>query len=124
MHSLQYKDASEHMSKRVFIIGCGTSAHDIATDHGNQEIGTPPRLHILCSSIDYKFRVDVTIFQRSPIHVMSPDAKTAMSAGIYCEDGPPTDVADCLNASFPTAFMVGGLSQRMTASLAEMDKFD
>ena len=64
------------------------------------------------------------MFQRSPIYVMSGDAKTAMSSGIYSENGPPIDVADCLNASFPTALMVRGLAQRMTASFAQMDKFD
>ncbi|KZP29876.1 FAD/NAD(P)-binding domain-containing protein [Athelia psychrophila] len=104
LHSFQYKDASEHKSKKVFIIGSGSSGHDIAFDHCNQGI------------------VDVTIFQRSPTYVMSGRAKTAMSEGIYCENGPPLEVADCLNASFPTAFMIRGLAQRMTASLAEMDK--
>lgn len=70
-----------------------------------------------------KFSADVTIFQRSSIYVMSSQAKSAMSA-VFSEDGPPTNVADCLNASFPTSFMAGGLSQLMTASYAEMDKCD
>lgn len=79
-------------------------------------------LVIFHNHINTGFRVDVTIFQRSPTYVMSGRAKTAMSEGIYCENGPPLEVADCLNASFPTAFMIRGLAQRMTASLAEMDK--
>lgn len=39
MHSLQYKSASEHKSKKVFIIGSATSAHDIAAEHSNNGIG-------------------------------------------------------------------------------------
>lgn len=39
MHSMQFKNALEHKSKRVFIIGSATSAHDIAADHCAQGIG-------------------------------------------------------------------------------------
>jgi len=103
IHSMQYRNALEHKSKRVFIIGSGTSAHDIAADHCAQG-------------------VDVTIFQRSPIYVMTSAAKNAMTSGVYCENGPPLEVADCLNASFPNLFMAGEFGQRMTATLAKMDQ--
>ena len=65
---------------------------------------------------------DVTIFQRSPIYVMTSTAKNAMTSGVYCENGPPLEVADCLNASFPNLFMAGEFGQRMTAMLAKMDQ--
>lgn len=66
---------------------------------------------------------DVTIFQRSPIYVVTSAAKNAMTAGVYCENGPPLEVADCLNASFSNLFMAGEFGQRVTATLAEMDKY-
>ncbi|KAG8220291.1 FAD/NAD(P)-binding domain-containing protein [Butyriboletus roseoflavus] len=103
MHSMQYRNALEHKSKRVFIIGSGTSAHDIAVDH--------------CAA-----GIDVTIFQRSPIYVMTSAAKHAMSAGVYCENGSPLEVADCLNASYPNLIMAGEFGQRLTATLAQMDQ--
>jgi len=40
---------------------------------------------------------------------------------LYCENGPPTDIADRLNASFPL-FMGIGLGQRSTARIAELDR--
>ena len=66
---------------------------------------------------------DVTIFQRSPIYVMTSAAKNAMTSGVYCENGPPLGVADCLNASFPNLLMAGEFGQRMTTTLAQMDKY-
>jgi hypothetical protein len=44
------------------------------------------------------------------------------SSGLYCENGPPTDIADRINASFPH-FMGIELGQRSTARIAELDKF-
>lgn len=67
-------------------------------------------------------RSDVTIFQRSPVYIMTSAAKNAMTAGVYHENGPPLEVADCLNASFPNLFMAGEFGRRMTAALAKMDK--
>ena len=44
------------------------------------------------------------------------------SSDLYCENGPPTDIADRLNASFP--FLMGmGLGQRSTARISELDRF-
>jgi hypothetical protein len=43
-------------------------------------------------------------------------------SGIYSEDGPPTDVADRINASFPFLFFVSGIAQRKTKQIAEADK--
>jgi hypothetical protein len=43
-------------------------------------------------------------------------------AGVYSEGGPPSDIADRLNASFPN-FMSIGISQRTTKIIAELDKY-
>ena len=42
--------------------------------------------------------------------------------GVYCENGPPTDIADRIVASYPH-FMGLGLGQRSAARIAELDKF-
>lgn len=42
--------------------------------------------------------------------------------GLYCEEGPSTDVADLLTASMPLALTFGGLAQRTTAVMAQVDK--
>ena len=42
--------------------------------------------------------------------------------GLYREDGPPTDLADRISASFPNNF-VRLLHQRMTKDIAEADKY-
>ena len=54
---------------------------------------------------------------------MTSAAKHAMSAEIYCENGPPLEVADCLNASYPNLIIAGEFGQRMTATLAQMDQY-
>ena len=42
-------------------------------------------------------------------------------SGLYAEDGPPTDVADMINASFPNLLMAG-LGYRSAKLVAEVDK--
>ena len=44
------------------------------------------------------------------------------ASDLYCEDGPPTDIADRLNASFPH-FMNIELAGRSTAQIAGLDRF-
>ncbi|KAG5640708.1 hypothetical protein DXG03_007477, partial [Asterophora parasitica] len=82
---------------------------------------------------------DVTMYQRSPTYIMStkngwdvlmggtsyvplliPQPNTL--AGVYSEDGPPSDIADRLSASFPHHMGVG-LSQRKVKEIAELDKY-
>ena len=43
------------------------------------------------------------------------------TSGLYDESGPPTEVADKINASFPNLFMVG-LGYRSAKLIAEADK--
>ncbi|KIK22727.1 hypothetical protein PISMIDRAFT_679944 [Pisolithus microcarpus 441] len=103
LHASKYKLASDHLHKKVVVVGACTSAHDICSDcadHG----------------------VDVTMIQRSSTYVMSTKNGGPMLLGaLYAENGPPTDLADRINSSFPNA-IVKLLHRRVTKLLAEADK--
>ncbi|TFK35616.1 hypothetical protein BDQ12DRAFT_714647 [Crucibulum laeve] len=103
LHSLHHGKALDHAGKKVVVIGSCTSAHDISVDYANHG-------------------VDVTMFQRSSTYVMSTKhgLKILMGA-LYSEDGPPTDIADRINASFPNLLNLG-VSYRVTQKIAEADK--
>ncbi|KAK2462191.1 hypothetical protein APHAL10511_005779 [Amanita phalloides] len=102
LHSSEHKRATDHAGKKVVVIGACTSAHDIAHDY-------------------YIHGVDVTMYQRSSTYVMTTKSGLGvLFAGLYSEDGPPTDIADRLSASFPH-FMSIGLGQRSTKRIAELD---
>ncbi|KAF8960044.1 hypothetical protein BDZ97DRAFT_1835231 [Flammula alnicola] len=103
LHSLQHKRATDHAGKKVVVIGSCTSAHDICVDY-----------------VDHG--VDVTMFQRSSTYVMTTKNGIPMLLGaFYSEHGPPTDIADKLNASFPNLF-TAGISYRSSKLIAEADK--
>ncbi|KAF8900200.1 hypothetical protein CPB85DRAFT_1326180 [Mucidula mucida] len=94
--------ASPGQRRRVFIIGSGTSAHDIAADL-------------------YTNGADVTMFQRGPTYVMSQAAALKyILEGLYSKNGPPTDVADRLVASFPTV-VATEIAQHQTLAIEEHD---
>ncbi|KAK0240273.1 hypothetical protein EDD85DRAFT_824912 [Armillaria nabsnona] len=103
LHSLQHGKAEDHIGKKVVVIGSCTSAHDICVDY-------------------YNHGVDVTMFQRSSTCVMSTKhgIKTLME-GLYEENGPPTDVADIINASFSNLLMEG-IGFRQMLKITELDK--
>ncbi|KAF5371804.1 hypothetical protein D9758_003455 [Tetrapyrgos nigripes] len=104
LHSSQHKLATDHIGKKIVVIGSCTSAHDIASDY-------------------YYHGIDVTMYQRDSTYVMTTkNGWDVLMGGVYSEDGPPTHVADMLNASFPNAFMRNGLAQRQAAAIAELDK--
>ncbi|KAF9522146.1 FAD/NAD-binding domain-containing protein [Crepidotus variabilis] len=94
LHSAEHHKAEDHLGKKVVVIGAATS------DHG----------------------VDVTMFQRSSTYIMSAAKGMRMLLeGPYSEDGPPIDVADRLNASFPTS-MMAGIAHRTAKAIAEVDR--
>ncbi|KAF7378261.1 Flavin-containing monooxygenase [Mycena sanguinolenta] len=104
LHSTEHKRATDHAGKKVVIVGACTSAHDIAVDY-------------------YEHGVDVTMYQRSSTHVLT--AKNGLARimkPIYWEGGPPTEVADRLNASFPHLMSIS-LNQRQARVIAEDDKY-
>jgi len=102
LHSTQYKAASDHIGKKVVVVGAGTSGHDISADcveHG----------------------VDVTMYQRSSVYIMSAEKGFPMLLGPYQEGGPPTAIADRMGASYPLGFLKL-LLQRSTKDVADADK--
>ncbi|KAL2807921.1 hypothetical protein BJX63DRAFT_439784 [Aspergillus granulosus] len=76
-HSSDFKGAlHEHQGKKAIVIGSCNSGHDIAQDF-------------------FEKGYDVTMVQRSTTCVISSEAITNIGlAGLYDENGPPTDDAD------------------------------
>ncbi|KAI6029338.1 FAD/NAD(P)-binding domain-containing protein [Pisolithus microcarpus] len=103
LHSTQHKRATDHVGKKVVVIGACTSAHDICADY-----------------VDHG--VDVTMVQRSSTYVMSAkEGIPRLTGGLYLENGPPTDIADRINASFPN-HLLKLVHQRVVKDLAEADR--
>ncbi|PFH47509.1 hypothetical protein AMATHDRAFT_151910 [Amanita thiersii Skay4041] len=103
LHSLQHKKATDHVGKKVVIVGAGTSAHDIAHDYHNHG-------------------VDVTMFQRGSTYIMSTkNGWDVLFRGLYCEGGPPVDIADRVAASYPR-LMSMEMAQRNVQKIAKLDK--
>ncbi|KAI0320568.1 FAD/NAD(P)-binding domain-containing protein [Amylostereum chailletii] len=103
LHSSQHKSARDHIGKKVVVVGACTSGHDLCADY-------------------HKHGVDVTMYQRSPTYIMSAKHGLRILLGdLYSETGPPTEIADILNASFPNHLMYL-LHKRMTEDIAEADK--
>jgi len=82
VHNLQYTTAKKYAGKKVVVVGTATSGHDVALDLANHG-------------------VDVTIYQRSPVYIMSTEHGIPGFLPLYVEGGPPTDIADRIGASVP-----------------------
>ncbi|EIM79879.1 FAD/NAD-P-binding domain-containing protein [Stereum hirsutum FP-91666 SS1] len=98
LHSASFTSAKDYIGKKVLVVGSGNSGHDIAQDLA--EMG-----------------VEVTMLQRSSTYVISAEGVAKLLSGVFSETGPPTEIADRLNASFPTE-MVKLLSQRSAPGIA------
>jgi hypothetical protein len=62
------------------------------------------------------------MYQRSSTHVVSTDAiLKVIMGGLYEENGPPTYIADLINASFPNLLMVQ-LGKRQVLATNEFDR--
>ncbi|THU80084.1 FAD/NAD(P)-binding domain-containing protein [Dendrothele bispora CBS 962.96] len=104
LHSMEHKLAEDHLGKKVVVVGACTSAHDIASDY-------------------YLHGIDVTMYQRSSTYIMTTKhGWEVIMAGLYSEDGPPTDIADRMNASLPHHFLDRGINQRNAERIAELDR--
>lgn len=109
-HTVAHKSAScvsDVQSKKVTIIGAGTSAHDVAQDFANHGAKS------------------VTIVQRSPIFVVSPKSVEELQLKLWDTPGLSTEDADLLGNSLPTAVVrtLGvGASQMM--SVLDKDMLD
>ncbi|KAJ3804067.1 hypothetical protein F5876DRAFT_91876 [Lentinula aff. lateritia] len=103
LHSLQYKNAANMRGKRVVVVGAGSSGHDICADL-------------------YAGGIDVTMFQRSSTCVVSTEnGLRVLLDGLYEENGPPTEIADLVNASIPNLVMVQ-LGRIQTEYICQLDK--
>ncbi|OAX37347.1 FAD/NAD(P)-binding domain-containing protein, partial [Rhizopogon vinicolor AM-OR11-026] len=102
LHSTKHNLATDHAGKKVVVVGACTSAHDICADY--VENG-----------------VDVTMVQRSPSYIMSTKEGMPRLMSIFWEGGPPTDIADRVNASYPNK-LLKLVHQRVTRDIAEADK--
>ncbi|KXN87226.1 putative indole-3-pyruvate monooxygenase YUCCA8 [Leucoagaricus sp. SymC.cos] len=102
LHSLHHDKATDHLGKKIVVIGSCTSAHDISVDYANHG-------------------VDVTMFQRSSTYIMSTKRGLKLTLeDFYSEDGPSTEIGDRLVASYPNLLNVG-ISYRLTQKIAEAD---
>ncbi|KAI6120372.1 FAD/NAD(P)-binding domain-containing protein [Pisolithus croceorrhizus] len=103
LHSSQHKLATDHLGKKVVVVGACTSAHDICSDYADHG-------------------VDVTMVQRSSTYIMSVKNGIPIFLGpTYSENGPSADFGDRLYLSFPNA-IVKLLHQRVIKVIAEADK--
>ncbi|KAG2364046.1 hypothetical protein BDR07DRAFT_1355674 [Suillus spraguei] len=98
MHSSEFKSAANHIGKKAIVVGCGSSAHDIAQDFCNHG-------------------VDITMYQRSSTSVISAKSVATMLGTMYKDDF-PTGLADTYNTSLPWA-VVRRLYQREVSVVAE-----
>ncbi|KAA1476298.1 FAD/NAD-P-binding domain-containing protein [Dentipellis sp. KUC8613] len=101
LHSSEHKSARDHLGKKVVVVGACTSGHDICADY-------------------YNHGVDVTMYQRGETYVMSSaNGLRVLFSGT--EDGPPTEIGDLLNASYPN-HLLHLVHQRKVREIAEDDK--
>jgi cation diffusion facilitator CzcD-associated flavoprotein CzcO len=101
-HSSQHKSAGQLpdiRSKKVTIVGCSASAHDIAQDFVNHGAKS------------------VAMVQRNPIFAVSTDSLEKFQANLWNTQGVSCEDADLLGNSMPTAVLLSigpGLSQMMS----------
>ncbi|KAF8333879.1 hypothetical protein F5887DRAFT_991728 [Amanita rubescens] len=104
LHSHQHEKATNHVGKKVVVVGACTSAHDICEDY-------------------YNHGVDVTMYQRGSTYIMSvKHGMKILNGGLYAEDSVfPTEIADRISASYSNHFMEG-YGYRTRIEIAEADK--
>ncbi|EGO00177.1 hypothetical protein SERLA73DRAFT_52761 [Serpula lacrymans var. lacrymans S7.3] len=104
LHSTNHKKALDHIGKKVVVIGACTSAHDICSDY-------------------YEHGIDVTMCQRGPTYIMTTKEgmPRLLCMSIYWDGGPPTEIADRINASYPN-YLLKLMHVRVTKDIAEADK--
>lgn len=101
-HSREFPRGSEFAGRKAVVVGACNSGHDIA-----QEL--------------FEKGADVTMIQRSPTYVVSVAGSGLAMAGLYDGNGPATEVADLIGASFPFN-CAPEMHQATTAAMAEHDR--
>lgn len=82
IHSSNFGNGADWTGRSVLVIGSATSAHDI------------------CQQL-HSHGAKATMVQRGPTLVMSVEPSSELYDGIYSGDGPPLEIRDLLNSSFP-----------------------
>ncbi|THH13418.1 hypothetical protein EW146_g6790 [Bondarzewia mesenterica] len=120
MHSGQFKTARDHKGQKVVVVGACTSGHDISKDLCDNGVG---EFFVSSYGLPVEQRKsDVTLFQRSSSYIMSTKyGITTLLESFWSENGPPTEVADRLYASYPN-YLLKPLHQRLVKTIAEKDK--
>ncbi|GJJ14649.1 hypothetical protein Clacol_008915 [Clathrus columnatus] len=102
-HSIHHKRALDDEGKKVVVVGACTSAHDISQDYQH-------------------YGVDVTMVQRSSTCIVSVKKGMPLLFGdLYKEGGPPVDICDRINASFPI-YLQKCVHQMVIPAVMEADK--
>ncbi|KAF7355516.1 hypothetical protein MSAN_01468600 [Mycena sanguinolenta] len=121
LHSSQHKKATDHAGKKVVVIGACTSGIYNHSSRVGILTDDHETAHDICADY-YEHGVDVTMFQRSSTYIMTTrNGFRILFKDLYEEDGPPVDVADRINASYPIR-LTEFLAQRRTLEIAEADK--
>ncbi|KAJ6780803.1 hypothetical protein PWT90_04569 [Aphanocladium album] len=105
-HSSEHKSANlipNISEKKIVVIGCSTSGHDISQDFVNSGAK------------------QVTMIQRHPIFTLSTDTWKTLMLGLWNMPGLSTEEADLLGNSLPIA-IVRSMSIGLTRTMAELDK--
>ena len=103
-HSSEFPGAKPNSSgKRAIVVGCCNSGHDISQSY-------------------YENGYDITMVQRSSTCVVSSKSITDIAlAGVYSEDGPPTDDADVWLQGTPMP-VLKLIQVAVTSASNDMDK--
>jgi putative flavoprotein involved in K+ transport len=99
-HSSLHPSGSGFAGCKAVVIGSGVSAHDIAQDL-------------------YAHGADTTIVQRGATYVLSLKSALSAFAGLYDENGPPTEDADLLFGAWPFRLMADRGKERAQAMAAD-----
>ncbi|KAF9780086.1 FAD/NAD(P)-binding domain-containing protein [Thelephora terrestris] len=102
-HTAEFISAKKNVGKKVVIIGCGVSAHDVAADHVENGVG------------------EVTMYQRRPTYVITQKVSTPLFTGPYHEGGPPAAIPDLAGNSLPR-LVIRTLLQGLTRYAENLDK--
>lgn len=101
-HSAWHSGAQPWAGKKAVVVGTGNSGHDIAHEF-------------------HEYGADTTMVQRSATYIMtSKNGIDVLFAGLYEEDGPPTEDADLIFASIPYP-LLAEFHREATEEIAQRD---
>lgn len=103
VHSSEYVSGDAYQGKKAIVVGSNNSGQDLSVN-----------------LVEHNW--DVTQVQRSETYVMSTDSvEKILLAGLYSEDGPPTEDADLIFNSVPNYVHVPH-QKKVAEQIAEFDR--